>query len=318
MSQEKSLNTPLLVITGPTASGKTGLATQLSSKINGEIISADSRQVFKRMDIGTGKDLFDYEVDGKKIPYHLIDICDPGDDFNLYLFQKKYAEAVDKILRNEAIPVLCGGTGLYIEAVTLKGYEEVWIPRNETIREELYTLDLDQLLDFYKNLAPNKLAQLEGISHRERSLIRAIEIEHFLKYKPQTEYHPINFKELPTYNFALSIDKETRWNKIEKRLDERLNEGMIEEVAALLKDIDDKKLRSYGLEYRHITEYLLGECSYDEMRTVLLKSIQQFSKRQMTWFRRMEKKTALNWIPVEWEMHKKMDFVLEKVEGLKF
>ncbi|NLR92560.1 tRNA (adenosine(37)-N6)-dimethylallyltransferase MiaA [Flammeovirga agarivorans] len=310
MSQEKSLNnTPLIVITGPTASGKTSLATHLSSQIGGEVISADSRQVFKGMDIGTGKDLSEYKIKGKDIPYHLIDICEPGEDFNLYLFQKLYAESVDTILKNNHIPILCGGTGLYIEAVTLDGYDEVWIPRNEALRSEWENQSLEDMQKFYLELVPNKKKQLEGIGHRARSLMRAIEIEYFLKYKPETHYKPVEFKNLPTFNFAINIDRDTRWSKIERRLNERLEEGMIDEVKSLLERIESGKLKSYGLEYRHITEYLEGEITYDEMREVLLKSIQQFSKRQMTWFRRMEKKTKINWMPVEWELERKIEFV---------
>ncbi|MBB3696278.1 tRNA (adenosine(37)-N6)-dimethylallyltransferase MiaA [Flammeovirga yaeyamensis] len=317
MSQENSLNnTPLIVVTGPTASGKTSLATQLAYQIEGEVISADSRQVFRQMDIGTGKDLKDFVVEGTSIPYHLIDICDPGDDFNLYLFQKLYTEAVHDIINRKKNPILCGGTGLYIEAVTLEGYEDVWVPKNFQLRDKFEDSTLEEMLEYYKSLLDDdQLKDVDGIAHRQRSLMRAIEIEYFNKYNVETDIHPVNIPQLETYNFALNIDRDTRWSKIEKRLDERLKEGMIEEVDSLLQQLDAEKLKSYGLEYRFVTSYLLNEISYDDMRNELLKSIQQFSKRQMTWFRRMEKKTKLHWIPVEWETNKKIDFVLNTINS---
>lgn len=312
MSQEKSLNTPLVVISGPTASGKTTLATHLAKKVNGEVISVDSRQVYKRMDIGTGKDIKEYTVDGVQIPYHLIDICEPGETFNVYQFQKEYVKAVGQILDKHALPILSGGTGLYIESVTLEGYEHIWIPRNETLRKEIEGKSLEELIQIYHELISGQVSNRE-IEHRERSLIRAIEIEKFLRSNQETKDKPVIIPKLPTYNFVMSIDKETRWDKIEKRLNERLKEGMIEEVEGLLKEVGPEKLKSFGLEYRHITEYLLDECTFEEMKEILNISIRKFSKRQMTWFRRMEKKTKIHWIPVEWEMEKKIDFVRNTV-----
>ncbi|OHX65616.1 tRNA (adenosine(37)-N6)-dimethylallyltransferase MiaA [Flammeovirga pacifica] len=316
MSQENSSNnTPLIVITGPTASGKTSLATKLAYQMSGEVISADSRQVFREMDIGTGKDLEDYLINDTEIPYHLIDICDPGQDFNLYLFQKLYSDAVKEILQRKNQPILSGGTGLYIEAVTLEGYEDVWIPKNEKLRKELDGKSLESLIEYYKTLVDaTSTINIDGIAHRERSLLRAIEIEYFTKNKVETHLTAVDIPKLDTFNFAINIDRDTRWAKIERRLDERLKEGMIEEVQQLLTKIDQEKLKSYGLEYRYVTSYLLNEISYDDMRNDLLKAIQQFSKRQMTWFRRMEKKTKIHWIPVEWEMNKKIDFVLNTIE----
>ena len=209
---------------------------------------------------------------------------------------------------NNSIPVLSGGTGLYIEAVTLEGYEHIWIPRNEKLRLELEGQSLVELTKYYENIKSS--ASLIGeIDHRERSLIRAIEIETFLNGDQLSNDKPVDIPRLPTYNFAMLIDKETRWNKISKRLDERFEEGMITEVQGLLNEVGAEKLKSFGLEYRHITEYLLGEITFEEMREILMISIRKFSKRQMTWFRRMEKKTKLHWIPVEWEMEKKIDFV---------
>ncbi|MBD0402123.1 tRNA (adenosine(37)-N6)-dimethylallyltransferase MiaA [Flammeovirga sp. EKP202] len=311
MSQEKSLNSPLVVITGPTASGKTALATHLAATINGEVISADSRQVYKRMDIGTGKDLSEYIVNGKPIPYHLIDICEPGETFNVYQFQKYYAQAIQQIQSNHNIPILSGGTGLYIEAVTLEGYEHIWIPRNEELRVSLEGKTVDELSVIYDEIKTNH-DDHKGIEHRERSLIRAIEIESFLKSDQISNDRPVDIPQLQTSNFAILIDKDTRWKKIEKRLDERFKEGMIDEVKALLDEVGAEKLKSFGLEYRHITEYLLDEISFEEMREILMVSIRKFSKRQMTWFRRMEKKTQIHWMPVEWEMEKKIDFVRTK------
>ncbi|KXX69009.1 tRNA (adenosine(37)-N6)-dimethylallyltransferase MiaA [Flammeovirga sp. SJP92] len=313
MSQEKSLNSPLVVITGPTASGKTSLATHLSAEIKGEVISADSRQVYKRMDIGTGKDISEYTVNGKQIPYHLIDICEPGETFNVYQFQKYYTNAIHTIQRNNAVPVLSGGTGLYIEAVTLEGYEHIWIPRNEELRATLEGKSVEVLSKIYHDLKTDQ-SNTKDIDHRERSLIRAIEIETFFNGDQVSEDQPVEIPMLPTYNFAMLIDKETRWRKIEKRLDERFEEGMIDEVKSLLEEVGAEKLKSFGLEYRHITEYLLDEITFEEMREILMVSIRKFSKRQMTWFRRMEKKTKIHWIPVEWEMEKKIDFVRKEIQ----
>ncbi|NME69960.1 tRNA (adenosine(37)-N6)-dimethylallyltransferase MiaA [Flammeovirga aprica] len=313
MSQEKSLNSPLVVITGPTASGKTALATHLSATINGEVISADSRQVYRRMDIGTGKDLSEYTVNGVDVPYHLIDICEPGETFNVYQFQKYYAKAISDIKAHNAVPVLSGGTGLYIEAVTLDGYEHIWIPRNEELRASLDGKSVEVLSKIYADIKTGQNDH-QSIEHRERSLIRAIEIETFLKSDQISEDRPVDIPKLPTYNFAMLIDKETRWKKIEKRLDERFEEGMIEEVQLLMKEVGPEKLKSFGLEYRHITEYLLDEITFEEMREILMVSIRKFSKRQMTWFRRMEKKTKIHWIPVEWEMEQKIDFVRKEIK----
>ncbi|MCB0496006.1 MAG: tRNA (adenosine(37)-N6)-dimethylallyltransferase MiaA [Cyclobacteriaceae bacterium] len=283
---------PLVVITGPTAVGKTRLAALFASRNNGEIISADSRQVYKGMDIGTGKDLGDYIVDGKQVPYHLIDILEAGDKYFINQYYKDYAAALEDIRSRGKLSVLCGGSGLYIETA-LSGNAWSAIPINATLREELEKLSERELLKRVEQI-PQKLLKQIDISTTKR-MKRGIEIAEYLKTNPEPQ------RELPNIEatiFALQLDRELVKKRIYERLIIRLEEGMIEEVEGLMQQgISSDDLKWYGLEYRWITSYLLGEVNKEEMIDRLNIGIRQFAKRQMTWFRRMEKQGyVLHWL----------------------
>lgn len=282
----------LVVITGPTAVGKTKLAALFASRNNGEIISADSRQVYRGMDIGTGKDLEDYVVEGKQVPYHLIDILEAGDKYFINQYYKDYVSALEGIRSRGKLPVLCGGSGLYIETA-LSGNPWSAIPVNETLREELEQLSERDLLRRVEQIPQNLLKQID-ISTTKR-MKRGIEIAEYLKtnLEPQRE-----LPKLSATIFALHLDRELVKKRIYERLIVRLEEGMIEEVERLMqKGISTEDLKWYGLEYRWITTYLLGEVNKEEMIDRLNIGIRQFAKRQMTWFRRMEKQGyVLNWL----------------------
>ncbi|MBA4848761.1 tRNA (adenosine(37)-N6)-dimethylallyltransferase MiaA [Emticicia sp. BO119] len=283
----------LIVILGPTASGKTKLAVALATEIGGEIISADSRQVYKGMNIGTGKDYEEYEhVSGQKIPYHLIDIVEAGDEYHVARFQRDFKQAYQNIINRGKIPILCGGTGMYIEAV-LKNYQHTQIPVDavlrETIKEKSYEELLNQFQQQYHSFYP------EADTSTRKRLIRAIEIARFMKDNPQAYQVTDPYKALI---FGIAIPTEIRRERITGRLNKRLKEGMIEEVQALLNQgISPEKLIFYGLEYKFITEYLLGQLTHDEMVKRLEVAIHQFAKRQMTFFRSMEKKDLIiHWL----------------------
>lgn len=282
----------LVVITGPTAVGKTKLAALFASRNNGEIISADSRQVYRGMDIGTGKDLEDYVVEGKQVPYHLIDILEAGEKYFINQYYKDYVSALEGIRSRGKLPVLCGGSGLYIETA-LSGNPWSAIPVNETLREELEQLSERDLLRRVEQIPQNLLKQID-ISTTKR-MKRGIEIAEYLKtnLEPQRE-----LPKLSATIFALHLDRELVKKRIYERLIVRLEEGMIEEVERLMqKGISTEDLKWYGLEYRWITTYLLGEVNKEEMIDRLNIGIRQFAKRQMTWFRRMEKQGyVLNWL----------------------
>ncbi len=283
----------LLIILGPTASGKTRLAVQVAHQLGGEIISADSRQVYRGMDIGTGKDLSEYVVDGQPVPYHLIDVVDAGDDYNLHRYQQDFHRAVADIQSRGRIPVVCGGTGLYIEAV-LKGHAYTAIPVNDTLRAELDTQTDPELLHHF-TLHPSPYTPLADTSTRKR-LIRAIEIGTYLNAHPDR----VDSAKPLTYNyriFGVDLPVEIRRQRITTRLNERLKQGMIEEVERLLQDgVPANKLVFYGLEYKFITQYLTGELDYTTMTNLLETAIHQFAKRQMTFFRKMER----DGLPIQW------------------
>ena len=301
----------LVVITGPTAVGKTKLAALFASRNNGEIISADSRQVYRGMDIGTGKDLEDYVVEGKQVPYHLIDILEAGEKYFINQYYKDYVSALEDIRSRGKLPVLCGGSGLYIETA-LSGNPWSAIPVNETLREELEQLSERDLLRRVEQIPQNLLKQID-ISTTKR-MKRGIEIAEYLKTNPEPQ------RELPKVSatiFALHLDRELVKKRIYERLIVRLEEGMIEEVERLMqKGISTEDLKWYGLEYRWITTYLLGEVNKEEMIDRLNIGIRQFAKRQMTWFRRMEKQGyVLNWLEASksskelvMEIEKEFDF----------
>jgi len=297
----------LVTILGPTATGKTQLATALAARIDGEIISADSRQIYRGMDIGTGKDLAEYVVDGKPIPCHLIDIVDAGYKYNVFEYQRDFLKAFESVNKRGHLPILCGGTGLYIEAV-LNGYKLLAVPDNQLLREQLATKTLDELtsiLSGYKTL--HNQTDVDTV----KRAIRAIEIE---AYYQTHEEETVEYPELNSLIIGVGIDREVRREKITKRLKARLNEGMIDEVKTLLNSgVPPDDLIYYGLEYKFVTNYLLGKLTFDELFTQLEIAIHQFAKRQMTWFRGMERRGfTIHWI----DALKSMDEKLEEIESL--
>ena len=297
----------LVTILGPTATGKTQLATALAARIDGEIISADSRQIYRGMDIGTGKDLGEYVVDGKPIPYHLIDIVDAGYKYNVFEYQRDFLKAFESVNQRGHLPILCGGTGLYIEAV-LNGYKLLAVPDNQLLREQLATKTLDELtsiLSGYKTL--HNQTDVDTV----KRAIRAIEIE---AYYQTHEEETVEYPELKSLIIGVGINREVRREKITKRLKARLNEGMIDEVKMLLDSgIQPDDLIYYGLEYKFVTNYLLGKLTFDELFTQLEIAIHQFAKRQMTWFRGMERRGfTIYWL----DALKSMDEKLEEIESL--
>ena len=304
----------MVTILGPTASGKTTLATRLAHTIGGEIISADSRQVYRNMDIGTGKDLADYVVDGKKIPYHLIDIAEAGTKYNLYQYQHDFHVAYQDIVSRDERPILCGGTGLYLEAV-LKGYELSPVPQNAELRERLEGKSLAELTQMLADLK----AQTGSVMHNTTDVdscqraIRAIEIETY------NIEHATALRTMPAINsliIGVNIEREERRRKITARLKQRLDEGMVEEVRTLLDSgIAADDLIYYGLEYKFITEYIIGKLTYEEMFRQLEIAIHQFAKRQMTWFRGMERRgTTIHWVDASLPMSEKLKEVLQLME----
>lgn len=291
MNIENITNNKLIVVLGPTATGKTQFATQLANAIDGEIISADSRQVYERMDIGTGKDISEYTIGTTKIPYHLIDICQPGTKYNVYQYQKDFIQAFKKINVDNKAPILCGGTGMYIEAVT-KGYRLIPVPDNEDLRSKLQHKSLTELEEI---LSSFKTLHNKSDTDTVKRAIRAIEIEDYYSKNPEIDFEmpPIS----PLY-FGILVDRDTRRMRITERLKNRLEEGMIQEVESLLNEgIPPEDLIFYGLEYKYVTLFLTGKMNYDEMFQKLNTSIHQFAKRQMTWFRKMERAgIQINWV----------------------
>jgi len=294
----------LITILGPTASGKTVLAVALAADLDTEIISADSRQVYRGMTLGTGKDLKEYVVEGKQIPYHLIDICNPGEKYNIFQFQRNFHEVFESLKAQRKIPVLCGGSGLYIESV-LKGYKLLDVPENPALRENLKDKSLNELETILRSY--KKLHNKTEIDSAQRA-IRAIEIEEFyLKQNPeQRDYEPIN-----SLITGVNIDRDLRRGKISHRLKSRLEEGMLDEVKGLLDSgISAENLIYYGLEYKYLTLHLTGKITYKEMYDQLEIAIHQFAKRQMTWFRGMERRgLTIHWINAEMPLQEKIETV---------
>ena len=297
----------LVTILGPTATGKTQLATALAARIDGEIISADSRQIYRGMDIGTGKDLGEYVVDGKPIPYHLIDIVDAGYKYNVFEYQRDFLKAFESVNQRGHLPILCGGTGLYIEAV-LNGYKLLAVPDNQILREQLANKTLDELTSILRGY--KTLHNQTDVDTVKRA-IRAIEIE---AYYQTHEEETVEYPELKSLIIGVGIDREVRREKITKRLKARLNEGMIDEVKMLLDSgVQPDDLIYYGLEYKFVTNYLLGKLTFDELFTQLEIAIHQFAKRQMTWFRGMERRGfTIYWL----DALKSMDEKLDEIESL--
>lgn len=300
----------LITILGPTASGKTSLAVKLADILHTEIISADSRQIYRRMNIGTGKDLDEYTINGHQIPYHLIDICEPGYKYNLYEYQRDFNRAYDDICSRGKLPILCGGTGLYIETV-LRGYHMPMVPENKSLREALsnHTLsELEAILKTYKTLH-NKT----DVDTPKRA-IRAIEIAEYYKTLPPEERKdaPLN-----SYIIGIDIDRDTRRQRISDRLKARLNAGMVDEVKGLIGEgIAAEDLIYYGLEYKYLTEYIIGKYSFEEMTRLLEIAIHQFAKRQMTWFRGMERRGfTIHWVDGKEPFDLLSQKIANKIEG---
>ncbi len=312
----------MITILGPTASGKTPLAAALAlalpsvhGEVGAEIISADSRQVYRRMDIGTGKDLDDYHpvVNGfpVDIPCHLIDICEPGTKYNLFQYQQDFQQAYDDIVSRGKTPILCGGTGLYIEAV-LKGYQLSPVPQNPELRQRLEGKSLEELTQMLVELKARNGSTMHNKTDVDscQRAIRAIEIEEYNLHTPTPK------RELPPIDsliIGVDIDREARREKITRRLKARLEEGMIDEVKGLMAEgIPAEDLIYYGLEYKFVTEYITGQLTYDEMFSRLEIAIHQFAKRQMTWFRGMERRGfTIHWINALQPMEEKVAQILE-------
>ncbi len=298
----------LITILGPTASGKTTFAAALGRRLNTEIISADSRQVYRRMDLGTGKDLDDYIVEGHPVPYHLIDIAEPGYKYNVFEYQRDFLAAYESIRAKGRVPILCGGTGMYIEAV-LKGYRLMPVPENPELRSRLAGRSLEELtriLSQYKTLHNST-----DVDTAKRA-IRAIEIEEYYAS------HPVTGREFPRLRsliVGVDIDRESRRRKITERLRKRLEEGMVDEARRLIEEgVSPDDLIYYGLEYKYLTRYVIGELTFEQMFSQLEIAIHQFAKRQMTWFRGMERRGFhIEWINAELPTEEKINFVLEKL-----
>ncbi|WP_315517000.1 tRNA (adenosine(37)-N6)-dimethylallyltransferase MiaA [Hoylesella shahii] len=297
----------MITILGPTACGKTALAVKVAAMTGGEIISADSRQVYRGMDIGTGKDLSEYIVDGKAIPYHLIDIEDAGQKYNLFRFQEDFNAAYEDITRRGVLPILCGGTGLYMEAV-LKGYALSPVEQDDNLRKKLSTRTLDELKELLIRLKARNGSAMHNVTDVDTvsRAVRAIEIEfHNLK-------HPLDTRSMPAVNsliVGLDVDREVRRERITARLKARLQEGMVEEVSGLLKNngVTKEDLMYYGLEYKYVTAYVVGEMSYNDMFNQLEIAIHQFAKRQMTWFRGMERRGFnIHWLNASMSIEDKL------------
>ena len=295
----------LLVVTGPTASGKTTFAAALAGRLNGEIISADSRQVYRGMDIGSGKDLEDYKVNGKSIPVHLIDIVDPGYKYNVFEYQQDFLKCYYDIRNRGKFPVVCGGSGMYVDSIT-SGYLLLEVPPDLTLRDKLEKRSMDELIGILRSY--KELHNITDIDTKKRA-IRAIEIEqYYLKDKSRTTAFP-SIKSLVV---GLNYERETRRRRISERLNERLENGMVNEVKDLMdRGISPEVLIYYGLEYKYITLYLTGRMSYDEMFKSLEVAIHRFAKRQMTWFRGMERRgVKIHWLDGNLPLEEKVKVVL--------
>lgn len=301
-------NYDLIAILGPTASGKTPFAAALALKLDGEIISADSRQLYRGMDLGTGKDIEEYTVNGKQIPYHLIDIAEPGYKYNVFEYQRDFLQAFNEIISRNRQPVLCGGTGMYLESV-LKGYRLLPVPENPELRERLADKTLEELTSILKTY--KEIHNTTDVDTAKRA-IRAIEIEEYYKENDISER---SFPELNSLIIGIDINRELRRQKISTRLKLRLQNGMVEEVEKLLEQgVSPEDLIYYGLEYKYLTLYIKGQLTYEEMFTGLEIAIHQFAKRQMTWFRGMERRGFnIHWINAEWTMEEKLQKASELI-----
>ncbi len=299
----------LLVITGPTASGKTRRAVDCARAFNGEIISADSRQIYRRMDLGTGKDLEEYGT----VPYHLIDICDAGYRYNLFEYLRDEARACDEIQSRGRLPILCGGTGLYVESV-LKGLALPPVPENPELRKKLAPLPLEELTKILASM--KRLHNTTDVDTAQRA-IRAIEIETYYEANPHLAPAKASRPVTDAVIVGVDIDRDSRRRRISSRLRERLANGMVEEVASLLDSgVDPDSLIYYGLEYKFVTLHCLGRLSLEEMTEQLEIAIHQFAKRQMTWFRGMERRGfKIHWLPYDMPSGEFVDEVRNLLEA---
>lgn len=294
----------LLSIIGPTASGKTTLAVRLADELGGEVISADSRQIYRGMDIGTGKDLSEYCLEGRQVPYHLIDIVEAGSKYNVFEYQNDFLRVWEDCRQRGALPVLCGGSGLYVEAV-LKGYKLLAVPVNEKLRTSLEGLTLQQLAE---RLAAYKSLHNTTEVDTSKRAVRAIEIEEYYRTHP---YEEKDFPEIHPLIVGVDVSRETRRERITNRLHARLQEGMVDEVKRLLDNgVSPEDLIYYGLEYKYLTLYLTGRLEYKQMVEGLNVAIHQFAKRQMTWFRKMERDGFdIRWLDASLSMDEKTEKV---------
>ncbi len=297
----------MITILGPTATGKTTFAAQLAYHLNGEIISADSRQVYKGMDLATGKDFGDYIVNDRQIPYHLVDIVEPGYEYNVYEFQRDFLKTYEDIIQRGKLPILCGGTGMYIESI-LKGYKLIKVPENRQLRESIADLHLDKLtarLHDFK--VPHNITDTED----SKRLIRAIEIQTYYKEHPEIDR---SFPEIKNTIIGILLNREVIRKRITERLKQRLDSGMAGEVKELLdKGLTPEQLKFYGLEYKYLTMYITGEINYDDMFRLLNTAIHQFAKRQMTWFRKMERSGyKIYWIDGNLSLEERVSSALQK------
>ena len=306
-------NYDLIAILGPTATGKTALAAHLADRLDTEVISADSRQVYRRMDLGTGKDLVDYEVNGRHIPYHLIDIAEPGTKYNVYQYQQDFIKAYEDIRSRGKLPVVCGGSGLYIESV-IRGYRLEDVPENKELRQSLEGKPLEELTEILKTY---KTLHNSTDTDTAKRAIRAIEIA---DYYDKHGLEQTSSGNQPLFNplvIGVSIDRELRREKITRRLKQRLEEGMVDEVRRLLEEgIPAEDLIYYGLEYKFLTLYATGQLSYEEMFSQLEIAIHQFAKRQMTWFRGMERRgVKIHWVEATLPMEVKVNQIVDLIDN---
>lgn len=303
-------NNSLIVILGPTATGKTRLSAHLAYELDAEVVSADSRQVYRGMDIGTGKDLADFVVNDKKIPYHLIDIVDAGSEYNVFEYQKDFLKAYENITSRNKTAILCGGSGLYIDAV-VKGYHFLEVPENTALRNELEQKSIEELNSM---LLSYKTIHNTTDSIYKKRIIRAIEVA---KFQSENEALIRDFPKINYTIFGIDFDREIIKKRVTERLKHRLEkEGMIDEVKQLIASgVDPEKLKFYGLEYKLITQYLQNELNYNDMFQKLNTSIHQFAKRQSTWYRKMEKDGFhIHWIDGNLPLEEKLSLIKKQID----
>ncbi len=296
----------LVTILGPTACGKTTLAVALADRLKTAVISADSRQVYRSMDLGTGKDLNEYTIDGHEVPYHLIDIVDAGYKYNVFEYQRDFLKVYESLRAEDQLPVLCGGTGMYLESV-LRGYRLVEVPENRELRSSLENKSLNELTEILRGY--KKLHNSTDVDTCKRA-IRAIEIE---EYYRANDVNVREFPEIKSLTIGLDVSRELRRERISRRLRERLEQGMVDEVRGILAaGVSPEDLIYYGLEYKYLTMYVIGELTYEEMVSQLEIAIHQFAKRQMTYFRGMERRgVPIHWIDAECSTEEKVEQICE-------